>query len=301
VVYLFSRATDGSWSLATTLQAPAPAANDHFGFSVDMSLDGRTLKVSSRLPVDGEGNPEGRTHIFVRPDNTWQHDVTLAPYYPGDHCPTVRMSTNGRTLVAACFAQFEFEARAITLQLLGDAWVQVSELPLPRAFHKHPVAISHHGTKLALHEFDRIGMFRWENGAWLREVDLLRPHYESIASSGHWGQALEFDKAGDYFVIGNRRAPLAGAGVMEVATSGTEQHGVAFLLEYRGPVSHWVYSRIVKAPNPGVDDMFGDAVALSGNGRILAIGAFGEDSAARGVDGNQLDETAESAGAVYLY
>jgi len=57
---------------------------------------------------------------------------------------------------------------------------------------------------------------------------------------------------------------------------------------------------VVKAPNPG-DDAFGLSVALSGSGRTLAVGAMQEDSNARGIDGNQLDESSLEAGAAYLY
>jgi hypothetical protein len=47
--------------------------------------------------------------------------------------------------------------------------------------------------------------------------------------------------------------------------------------------------------------MFGFSVALSGDGNTLAVGATLEDSNARGINGNQSDNSAESAGAVYVY
>jgi hypothetical protein len=42
-------------------------------------------------------------------------------------------------------------------------------------------------------------------------------------------------------------------------------------------------------------------VGLSGNGRILAVGAVGEDGGARGMDGNQASNSRPDSGAVYLY
>ena len=44
--------------------------------------------------------------------------------------------------------------------------------------------------------------------------------------------------------------------------------------------------------------MFGTSVALSGD--TLAVGADGEDSAATGVNGDQADNSAPEAGAVYV-
>jgi hypothetical protein len=55
----------------------------------------------------------------------------------------------------------------------------------------------------------------------------------------------------------------------------------------------------LKASNTEVDDNFGYSVSLSGD--TLAIAATGEDSNATGVNGNQADNSAASAGAVYVF
>src|SRR2546426_10206126 len=57
----------------------------------------------------------------------------------------------------------------------------------------------------------------------------------------------------------------------------------------------------IKASNTGAADEFGFAVALSGDGNTLAVGAPGEASVATGIGGNQADNTAPSAGAVYVF
>jgi hypothetical protein len=61
----------------------------------------------------------------------------------------------------------------------------------------------------------------------------------------------------------------------------------------------WSQQAYVKASNPGNGDTFGASVALSEN--TLAVGAPSEDSAATGINGNQADETADNAGAVYVF
>jgi len=55
----------------------------------------------------------------------------------------------------------------------------------------------------------------------------------------------------------------------------------------------------IKASNPGAGDEFGHDVAIWGE--TLAVSAIFEDSAATGINGNQLDDTAESSGAVYIF
>jgi cysteine-rich repeat protein len=54
-----------------------------------------------------------------------------------------------------------------------------------------------------------------------------------------------------------------------------------------------------KASNPGTDDTFGASVALAGD--TLAVGALWEDSASKGVGGNQADNGAPESGAVYVF
>ena len=57
----------------------------------------------------------------------------------------------------------------------------------------------------------------------------------------------------------------------------------------------------IKGANTDAGDEFGSAVALSGNGRMLVVGAHTEDSAAKGVNGNQADNAADDSGAAYVF
>jgi len=55
----------------------------------------------------------------------------------------------------------------------------------------------------------------------------------------------------------------------------------------------------VKASNTGGEDYFGGSVSISGN--TLVVGASGEHSSATGIDGDQSDNSARFAGAVYVF
>ncbi|HET7204181.1 MAG TPA: Calx-beta domain-containing protein [Steroidobacteraceae bacterium] len=65
----------------------------------------------------------------------------------------------------------------------------------------------------------------------------------------------------------------------------------------------------LKASNPGEGHQFGNSIALSDDGNTLAVGAPFENSAASGIDGNQVEDCASTApvncapssGAVYVY
>jgi hypothetical protein len=61
----------------------------------------------------------------------------------------------------------------------------------------------------------------------------------------------------------------------------------------------WQQRAYLKASNTGSNDAFGFSVGLLGD--TLAVGAFGEASAAQGVGGNQDNNSATNSGALYIF
>jgi hypothetical protein len=74
--------------------------------------------------------------------------------------------------------------------------------------------------------------------------------------------------------------------------------GAAYLLARDGAAWRYTY---VKASNTGDVDVFGSAVALSDDASTLAASAPREASRATGIDGDQGDNSAIAAGAVYVF
>src|SRR5499425_2904855 len=63
----------------------------------------------------------------------------------------------------------------------------------------------------------------------------------------------------------------------------------------------WGQQAYIKASNLGQSDKFGFVVCLSQDGSTLAVSAPGEASAAKGVNGDQNDDSIPEAGAVYVF
>lgn len=57
----------------------------------------------------------------------------------------------------------------------------------------------------------------------------------------------------------------------------------------------------VKASNTDKDDKFGQFVKISSDGKTLAVSAIWEKSSAKGIDGDQTDNSYDQAGAVYVF
>lgn len=298
-VYVFGRGSNG-WRHTATVRPPVPQTADFFGYSVDLSLDGRTLKVNSLQPQDPEVNHEGRTHIFRRNGSTWQFETTIAPFYAGDFCPMVRMSGDGRTLVSSCYSLAE-TFRAVTLKRIGDTWVHTADLELTRYNSQRPLALNFDGTSMALglvsNFVPEVGVYRWNGSGWVSEGRISQSGVPSVA----FGISLALDRVGNRLAIGDFVSTAGGAGVSRTLQPGGVEHGAVFLYQRNGAqTSPWRLRSVIKAPNPG-KDLFGAPVSLSGSGRTLAVGAIREGSNARGIDGDQTDESAPDAGAAYLY
>jgi hypothetical protein len=75
--------------------------------------------------------------------------------------------------------------------------------------------------------------------------------------------------------------------------------GAVYFFTRRGTL--WVQQAYVKGSNTEAYDEFGSTVALSRDGRLMAVSARGEDSKATGINGDEKDNSAAEAGAVYVF
>jgi hypothetical protein len=124
------------------------------------------------------------------------------------------------------------------------------------------------------------------------------PQPTTDATFGGFGLALTQD--GSVMAIAARGDSGGGTGVDGDATPGAAPLAGAVHL-YRLAGGQFVYSKYLKASNTGSGDVFGDAIDIAADGRTIAVGSSGEDSAASGIGGNQADNSVSGRGAAYLY
>jgi hypothetical protein len=86
------------------------------------------------------------------------------------------------------------------------------------------------------------------------------------------------------------------------ADNSVKNSGAVYVFTRTG--NAWSQQAYIKASNTGENDegdQFGYSVSISGDGTTLAAGAIGEDSSSSAVNGNQADNAANGAGAVYIF
>ena len=144
----------------------------------------------------------------------------------------------------------------------------------------HHVAISADGNTVAVagrdNYFGSVYVFVYSAGVWTQQAQ--------FPGGGQLGDSLAISDDGNTIAAGG---PLnTGYGTTKVWTrSGTT----------------WTLEAELSASTTGAGDYFGSAVALSSNGNTLAVGAWAEDSAATGINGNQADNSANNSGAAYVF
>jgi len=164
----------------------------------------------------------------------------------------------------------------------------------------HSVSISRDGTRIAagapLHaaEVGAVFVFHRTGDTWEREA-LLAPMVSDPGDQFGWDVELSAD--GSTLVAGARREDSSST--TDPANNNGSAAGAAYVFTRTGTT--WTQQAYLKASNVDAGDSFGERVAISDDGNTVAVTAFSESSAATGVDGDQADNTAADAGAVYVF
>ncbi|MDJ0523533.1 MAG: integrin [Planctomycetota bacterium] len=139
----------------------------------------------------------------------------------------------------------------------------------------------------AVYVYVRVG------GSWTRQAYIKGSNTEG---GDRFGASIALQ--GDTLVVGapGEDGDTTGVGGNQ-ASNAASASGAVYVFTRTGGV--WSQQAYVKASNTGARDGFGQTVALDGD--TLVVGAPDEDSNAVGVDGLESDDSAERAGAVYVF
>ena len=290
-VYVFSR-VDGAWSQEAYIKASntgeAGRGNelgdgDQFGFSLALSADGHTLAVgaiaedSAAAGIDGDQSDNsamsaGAVYLYTRTDTAWTQQAYIKPTNPGGgdlFGYAVSLTADGNMLAVGAYDEDG--------SLAGTNEFQDDETS---------------GTG-AIYVFTRGG------NAWAQTAYLKASNAETGDSLG---ATAAISAAGNTLATTSLDEDGATTGVNSTPVPDTEPNvsmGSVYVFVRDG--DNWSEQAYVKASNTGLEDSFGARLALSGDGDTLAVGAQLEDSAARGIDGEQDDDSAQEAGVVYLF
>jgi hypothetical protein len=138
-----------------------------------------------------------------------------------------------------------------------------------------------------------VSVYRRSGESWVEETTIVAPYRDA---NDYFGVSVAL--WGDTLAVGAVGEDSAATGVNGEQDNNDAPDSGAVYIFRRGETS-WELKAYLKASNTEAADDFGSALALSEG--TLAVGAPGEDSAARAANGDQLDNGASGSGAVYVF
>jgi len=339
-VYVFVR-NGATWTQQAYLKASNTGAGDAFGSSV--ALYGDTLAVGAWAEASAAAGPNGNqqdntavnagaVYVFVRNGATWTQQAylkasntgtydafgagvalygdTLAVGAPGEASAATGPNGNQQDNTA-------FDAGAVyVFARNGATWAQQAYLKASNteAGDSFGSSVALHGDTLAVGAPGEDSAATGPNG---NEQDNTAGRagavYVFVRSGTMWTQQAylkssnseTFDEFGYSVALFGDTLAVGADGEASAATgpNGNQQDnsaggaGAVYIFVRNGTM--WLQQTYLKASNTEGFDFFGSSVALYGD--TLAVGAFDEDSAATGPNGNQQDNTAHHSGAVYVF
>jgi hypothetical protein len=297
---------------------------DWFGSAVSVSGDGKTLAVGAPGQDDNVIFNSGAVYIFVRTGNTWTQEAILkTPVISngGAFGSSVSLSADGNTLAAgAPYDDLLLDGGLITnagaayvfTRSLG-VWTQQTKLKATNAavedFFGNAISISANGGRVAIGAWYQDGIavpspdagsanagavyvFTRISQTWVQEAFLKA---SNAGADDYFGFSLSLSGDGNSLVVGAYNEDSI---ISNPADNSLGNSGAAYVFD---GTSGWVQRVILKAPNADIADQFGYAVSTNGLGDTIVIGAPIERSNARGVNGNQSDNSSGASGAAYVF
>ena len=149
-------------------------------------------------------------------------------------------------------------------------------------------------------------VFVRQGGSWTQQAYVKA---SNPGQSDHFGSSVKLSRDGSTMAVAAHFESSGATGVNGDQQDNTiPQAGAAYVFTRTG--SSWTQQAYLKASNTGWagegdglgdGDQFGFSIALSGDGQTVAVGAMAEDSVAQGFNGDENDDSARSAGAVYVF
>ena len=319
-VYVFTR-SGTSWTQQAYVKASNPRNLAWFGQSV--ALSGDTLAVgspgerSAARGIDGDQGDDGAVdagavYVFRRAGTTWTQQAYIkasdseANFEFGES-----VALDGNTLAVG--ARGGRAAYAFVRN--GATWMEQARIAAPNqtGFFEFGSSVALSGDTLAVAaSADDSGargidgdqsddsqpasgavyVFGRAGSTWKQQAYVKASNTETL---DHFGSSIAL--SGDTLAVGAADEDSAATGLGgDQASNAASSAGAVYVFVRNG--STWAQRAYVKASNTGERDLFGSSIALAGH--TLVIGASVESSAAVGTGGNQGDNSAPGAGALYI-
>jgi hypothetical protein len=299
--YVYVRDGD-TWKPQAYLKASDSAPYDYFGAAA--VLEGDTLVVSAihegLFELSATMTRPGAAYVFTRSAGVWSQTQRIeAPQLNGADMFGLAVDLEGDTLVVGAPLEATSGQRsgaAYIFERVGGVWMerQMLKSSAPKAGALFGSSLALEGDHLVVGapneaqpdtDSGSAEVFVRRGGMWVPQQRLGPP---TPIGGANFGFAVALH--GNRIVVG---APRTASLISTVETP----PGEVYVFDTDG--EHWNQSAVLRATAPDGSDFFGLAVGLTDT--VLAVGAPGDASGARGVSADPKRTDAQYSGAMYLF
>ncbi len=252
-------------------------SGDLFGQSVSLSADGKTLAVGARQEASDQkgilsgteidsrdirdsylkNKNTGAVYIFSLGDDGWIQQAYITPKNVGgkDHFGSaVSLSADGNTLAVGATGEDSYTIKRKKSD--NDRYMTEEGTEHEELSDEEKIQYENHGYNSgAVYIFNRLDN-QWQ------ESHFIKP--DSIEIGASFGSVVDLSADGETLAVGAR-----------CGGSAEKKHGTAYIFSFKDTV--WTQDQMFVGENKKKNDNFGFAVDLSGNGKVLAVGAYSEE------------------------
>ena len=266
------RWTGSGWTFEATLIASDGAPGDLFGVSA--AISGDTIVVGALGDDVGAFPDQGSAYVFTRSGTTWTQQAKLtAADGSNDDAFGYSVAIRGNTIVAGAYADDigtnTDQGSAYVFIRTGTVWTQQAKLTAPVPSNtSFGFSVGTDGNSVIVGAYrDDVGANLNQGSAFIfsRSGSLWTQQAKLVASDGAASDSFGFSVAIDGETV------IVGAYTDAIGVN-TNQ-GSAYVFTRSGTA--WSQQAKLTTPGGATGDLFGSAVALSGNTAI--VGAFADD------------------------
>ena len=283
VAYVYVR-SNGAWTLQQRILAADGSNSDQFGYAV--AISGDTVLIGA--PSDAPGTPygQGSVYVYTRTGEIWSLQTKLVEPVPVvANYFGAAVALHDDTALIGVSASQSYRGAAYVFARDNGVWTQQAHLTVAdgEAFDQFGAAVGVHGDTAVVGAFvDRVDGQQWRGsahvftrtgGAWSPQTQLF---LEDSGASPQFGLGVAIEN--DALMIGARHGNAA-----------ANRQGL--VAHYQREAGSWILKQKVHASDGAQDDVFGHAVAISGDN--LVVGAYTDEPT--GMPGNT------DSGSVYFF
>tara|TARA_B110000211_G_scaffold90400_1_gene105587 strand:- start:331 stop:1767 length:1437 start_codon:yes stop_codon:yes gene_type:complete len=276
-VYVFTK-SNNVWQQEAYIKASNTGADDHFGSSLSLSGDGKTLVVGAENEA-GNSNAKlnsGAVYVFYKATSSWAQQAYLKPTYSDDNDQfgafgALDISDNGNIVAVGAIYEDSGETG-----FTGTGNDNTS------------------GDAGAAYIFTRSSSV-WQQTQYIKA--------DNTDTGDNFGK-LSLSGDGLTLVVSAFNEDSSTKGIDTTHNNSATDAGAMYVFVYDG--TDWTQEAYIKASNAEADDEFGgdESLVISKDGLTIAVAAGGEDSNALGlsdVSTEGADNSSQSSSAVYVF